>query len=286
MLVIIIVLSVIAALFNAWSAVIQRYEAGNVEASELFRKDFMKSLTKNPKWLGAFGLQILAFLFQAAALRNGSLIVVQPILTIDLIFLLFILYFEKHVPIGKREWIAILMICIGLSGTLLFASPKAGQQPYQTSSLILIICVITTLVLIAAFIVRRTKSKSYRALISAIGAGLSFALVDVFAKIVSRQVSSGLFFIVSHWQAWALAATGIISIIMAQNTYGSGPVAVSQPTMEIIEPIAGVALGIYIFGDSVNLSPVNLLLSLICAVIACSGIVLLSRSKILLAQEI
>ncbi|MEI9913466.1 MAG: hypothetical protein WDN66_00390 [Candidatus Saccharibacteria bacterium] len=47
--VIIIGLTIIAALLNAWSVVIQRYEAGEVDPKELFRRDFMKNLSKNPK---------------------------------------------------------------------------------------------------------------------------------------------------------------------------------------------------------------------------------------------
>lgn len=284
--ILIVVFSVIAALLNAWSAVIQRYEAGEVSAKELFRRDFMKRLSKNTKWLGAFGLQVLAFLFQAAALRKGSLIEVQPIMTIDLIFLLIILHFNKHVSIGKRELLAIFMICVGISCTLLFAKPVAGQRPYSVSSLIFVICLAAAVIMIGIFIVRRTQTSSYRALIAAMAAGISFAIVDVFAKIVSRQISLGILTVLSGWQVWCLFAVGIVSIIMTQNTYGSGPVAVSQPTMEIVEPVVGVILGIYIFGDSVSLDPLNLAFSLVAALIACGGIVILSHSKRLQSQNI
>ncbi len=174
----------------------QRYEAGNVSPKELFRRNFMKRLSTNKKWLG------------------------------------------------------IVMICLGLYGALVFANPTANQCPYSTVNLMFIIFIVLAVILISIF--------------------------------VSRQVSSGLVFLVSHWQVWALFISSIVSIIMMQNTYGSGPVAVSQPTMEIVEPIAGLALGIIIFGDSVNLSSGNLLLALVSGAIACVG----SRSKRLQAQKL
>src|ERR1700722_19173874 len=93
----IISLAVVAAFLNALSSVLQRYEAGQAEAEELFRRNFIKTLSKNPKWIAAFGLQIIAFLFQAAALRRGAMVVVQPLLTCELVFMLLILHYYKNV---------------------------------------------------------------------------------------------------------------------------------------------------------------------------------------------
>lgn len=279
MLVFIITFSVIAALLNAWSAVIQRYETGDVDSKELFKRNIFISLSKNPKWLGAFGLQILAFLFQAAALRKGSLITVQLIMVVDLVFLMLILHFYKKVKMGKYEWLAIAMICLGLSGTLIFASPSTASKPYSETSLSVSMVTVALIILISIFFIRRTKSKNVRALISATSAGFSFALVDAFTKIVSGQIGHGLGFLFSNFGIWGLAVTGIVAIVMTQNTYSSGPVTVSQPTMEIVEPIIGVALAIYVFGDSVNLGVVNITFALLSAIIAGSGIVILSKSK-------
>jgi drug/metabolite transporter (DMT)-like permease len=286
MLVLVVIFAVVGAFFNAWAAVIQRYEAGQLEPEQLFRHHFMKRLLKNKKWLAAVGMQILAFLFQAAALHRGSLILVQPIMTIDLVFLLLLLHFHKHVHIGAHELIAIAMICLGLSGALVFASPTAGKVMPGNKKVVLVICVISAIILVGIYLVRRTQSKNWRAMISAIAAGFSFGLVDLFTKIFSQQVSHGVGFIFTDWQIWGLVASGLLATVMTQNAYGSGPIAISQPTMEIVEPIVGVALGIYIFGDSVNLSSGNLALSLIAGLIACSGIVLLSRSKRLQSQAI
>ncbi len=282
----IIFFAIMAAFFNAESAVIQRYQAGKPESHELYRSDFIKGLSKNPKWIGGAGLQVLGFFCQAAALRKGSLIVVEPLLTIDLIFMMLILHSSKHVPVGKREWAAILMICSGLGCMLASANPVAGKKPYELSRLTLSVMIIGIIILIGIYFIRRIKQSSYRALVAGIAAGFSFSLVASFTKIVTGQLDQGLIYVFTNWQLWALLTVGLVSVIMAQNTYGSGPVAVSQPTMEIIEPVVSIALGIYLFSDMVNLDPIHLFFAAISATVAGLGIVILSRSKKLQVLEI
>lgn len=275
----IIIFSITAAFLNAVSVMIQRYETGQPDKKELYRRDFSKTLTKNPKWIGAFGLQALAFLFQAAALRKGSLLIVEPLLSLELVFLMILLHFRKNLPVGKREWLGIALICVGLSGTLIAADPHSGQKPYALFRLVLVISLMAGITAIAIYIVRRSGRSKYRAAISAIAAALSFALVAVFTKIVTGQLSHGLAYVLSDWQIWGLCLVGIVSIILMQNSYGAGPVAISQPTMGVVEPVVSIILGIYLFGDRVNLSTLNLLLAIITAVMAGIGITLLSRSK-------
>ncbi len=275
----IVVFAVLASIFNAWSSVIQRSAAGQPNPEELFRRDFIKNLSKNPKWIGASGLAVIAYFFQAAAVRDGSLILVEPILTTDLIYIMMILHFSKKTPIGKKEWLSILMICIGLSGMLISANPEAGHKPYSLIHLILSSAIILIVVAVGIYLVRRTKSHSYRAAISGVAAGFSFALIIAFTKIVSIQLSHGPLFVLTHWQVWALAASGIVGIIMSQNTYGAGPLAASQPAMELAEPIVSIFLGVYLFSDTINLNAVNLFFTIVMAIVAGVGIATLGRSK-------
>ncbi len=279
LIVFIVFFAVIAALFNALAAVIQRYQAGEPQPLELFRGEFSKRLFNDRLWIAGFGLEIVAFIFQASALIHGSLLIVQPIMTIDLVFLLLILHFFKNVRVGKREWLAIVMVCGGISGMLISAMPKVCHKPLILTHFLLVALLVLALISIGIYIVRHSAKNSTRALVAGIAAGLSFAMVAVITKIVTGQLDHGIWYILSHWQVWALLIAGIVATVMTQNAYGSGPVAVSQPTMEIIEPLISIVLGIYLFGDVINLGLVNIIFALITAVIAGIGIALLGTSK-------
>src|SRR5580692_9419840 len=113
------VLAVAAALSNALTSVFQRM--GVEDAPE-------ESTMRRGVWLLGFGFMICAFLFQAFALHIGRLSVVQPILTMELLFLVFILGTYFRFSISIREWVGAGAIAVGLSGFLFFAAPGGGEQ--------------------------------------------------------------------------------------------------------------------------------------------------------------
>ena len=281
----IIALSVGAALFNAVSVVVQRKVAGKPTANELFRVPFIKNLTLNRLWLGGFGLQGIAFLLQAAALRHGSLIVVEPILTLDLVFIMLILRFKYLVRHGPQAWSAVAMICIGLSGLLASAQPHHGHYRFIMAYWVTAVGSILLLINLAVFYVRRTDSDRKRAWVMGLAAGLSFALAAVFTKLTVLHLHYGLLAEFSDWPIYALLLSGILSIIMTQNTYGAGPVVISQPTMELTEPVISIVMAMLLFGDTINLNPGALVLEVMTGLIACTGIWLLGRSDSLRLQN-
>src|ERR1700683_1670264 len=87
----------------------------------------MTHALKKRGWLIGFGLLLGVFVLQASALRVGKLSVVQPVLTTELIFLVFILVVGFHRTIGWRELMGIAAIVAGLAGFFVSASPAAGN---------------------------------------------------------------------------------------------------------------------------------------------------------------
>jgi drug/metabolite transporter (DMT)-like permease len=281
----VIIFSISAAFLNAISVVVQRKVAGKPAANELFRVPFIKNLTLNKLWLVGFGLQVMAFFLQAAALSKGSLIIVEPILTIDLVFILLILHFRYHVRTGLRGWVAVLMVCVGLSGLLASAQPHHGHQRFEFTFWVIAIGSILLLINLAVFIVRRTESSQRRSLIMGVAAGLSFALSAVFTKLTVIRLHFGFLAEFTGWPIYALLLAGILSIIMTQNTYGAGPVVISQPTMEITEPIISIVMAMLLFGDTIDLHPTAIMLEAVTGLLACVGIWLLGRSDSMQLQN-
>lgn len=274
----IIALSVGAALLNAISVILQRRVAGNPAPGELFRIPFIKNLTLNKIWLAGLGLQAVAFLLQAAALRHGSLIVVEPLLTIDLVFMLLILHYKYNVHANPRDWGAIAMICIGLTGLLISTDVRHVRHHFSYSSWVAAVSVILFLIIAAIFIVRREESSKQRAWIMGAAAGLSFALGAAFTKLTVSRLHFGVMAEFHGWPIYALILSGILAILMTQNAYGAGPLVSSQPIMEITEPIVSIILAMLLFGDSIDLRPAAIFMEVITGLTACVGIWLLSSS--------
>src|SRR5690349_3529772 len=85
-----ILLSLAASLCTATSSICQRLGARHLEASGHQVRGFdallVFRLATQPVWLLGFTAMIVGFVLQVAALRFGPLALVQPILTVELLF--------------------------------------------------------------------------------------------------------------------------------------------------------------------------------------------------------
>jgi drug/metabolite transporter (DMT)-like permease len=279
-MVFIIAAALIAAFFNAAAGVLQRRAAGHVEAHELFRKALSIKLTRHRLWLAGIVLETGAFVLQAAALRHGSLVLVEPLLVTDLVFLLLLLHFRFNIKPGVREWLAVGCICAGLSALLAAANPRGGHLQFSGLAWALMSGSITIVIAIGAFAMRRLHSSVQRAATGGIAAAMSFALVAALTKLTMQKLAaSGLGSVFSGWELYALAVAGILSLIVMQNAYAAGPLVVSQPIMEIMDPLVTAIIGILVFGDIISTSAGALAIEVLGALLAATGIVLMGSSK-------
>jgi drug/metabolite transporter (DMT)-like permease len=268
-----------AAALNAGSAVLQRLAAGQPDIRQLFSANLAAQVATNRKFIAGIGLQVLGFLAQAVALSNGPLVVVQPTLTMDLVFLLLFIYFTVGVRAGVREWLAVGLICSGLSVLFVAARPRGGQLEYSVFPWIVIVLTLGAFVGVCVLGVRRLRSLKGRALLAGMAASGAFALNAAFTKLaLNRMQQSGFLAMLTHWPVYALIISGIASLFLMENAYSAGPLAYSQPTLEITEPIISAIIGIVVFGDVINRTPLALTGELAGAALLGAGIVLLAGS--------
>src|SRR3974390_589190 len=121
------VLAVGAALCNALTSVFQRMGVEDAPEESTMRLSLMAHAIRRGIWLLGFARMIVSFLLQSFALHIGRLSVVQPILTMELLFLVAILGTYFRFSISIREWIGASAIAFGPSGFLYFAAPGGGD---------------------------------------------------------------------------------------------------------------------------------------------------------------
>jgi uncharacterized membrane protein len=109
------VLALGAALANALTSVFQRLGVESAPSDTTMRLSLMTYALRRGVWLLGFAMMIVSFVMQAVALHFGQLSQVQPILTIELVFLAAILAIWFRFPIGVREWFGAVCVAAGLS---------------------------------------------------------------------------------------------------------------------------------------------------------------------------
>lgn len=279
MLFIAVIAALVGSLANATSGVLQRQATGTPEARELFSRHFMVTLARNQMWLLGEALDIFGFLLQAVALKFGSLTLVEPLLTTNLIFVLLILRWRFQVPAKWREWGGAVAICVGLSFLLLAASPHGGQVQFNGSDWLITALSIGVFVIASAVLVRRIPMAAWRAAIAGVAAGANFALTAAFTKLAVNKLQLGIPTLMSSWEVYALIASGICALLVMQSAYGAGPLAISTPAMQIVDPLLSVVIGILLFNDFVDFSSGAIAAEIVSGLVMVGGIIALGSSK-------
>jgi len=279
--------AILGALFNAISSLIERIATNKPNKDKLFSLSFFHEMIRSRLFILGFLLQIAGFGATALALKNGPLIIVEPLLTIDLVFLLVLIHWRLKLWVKLRDWIAVGAIILGLSGLMFTSNPHGGRLNYQTLPWIVLVSIIGPIILALAIITKRVNSVKIRALLAGIAASFAYALAAAFTKLSLNLFNRyGFEAVLTNWSIYGLIVVGIISIYLMTNVYGAGPLAISQPTMEIFDPTITVMIGILIFGDSYNTSLISLILIPVCGLLLVFGIMFLGSSPTLHQAEI
>ncbi len=242
-----------AALANALTSVLQRMGVEDAPARMTLHVSLLTHALRRGVWLLGFAVMIASFILQAVALHLGRLAQVQPVLTTELLFLVAILATWFRFTVGLREWLAAAAAAAGLAGFLLFAQPTGGDQMPSNLGWILAggACV-GAMVLCVTLALRGPRW--WRAAMFGTAGAVGFAFTASLTKVTTDYVASDWASAFRHWQPYGLAVFGVASVFLAQNAYHAGPIAASQSSLVLVDPLASILLGVGLFGDSLRTS--------------------------------
>jgi hypothetical protein len=83
---------------------------------------------------------------------------------------------------------------------------------------------------------------------------IGFAFTASLTKVVSTYAAQDWASIFRHWETYALALCGAASLFLAQNAFHAGPIAASQSTLVMVDPLASILIGVSLFGDNLRTS--------------------------------
>ena len=84
-------------------------------------------LFRNPLWLLGWVALAAAFLFQALALHDGEVSIVQPLLATELVFVLVLRRVWIHQSILPVTWGGAALTCAGLVVFIVAGEPRGGH---------------------------------------------------------------------------------------------------------------------------------------------------------------
>jgi drug/metabolite transporter (DMT)-like permease len=235
-------------------------------------------LFRNPLWLFGWVALVGAFVFQALALHNGLISVVQPVLATELVFMLVLRRFWIHQSIRASTWGAAALTCVSLTVFIVMSEPRGGQ-PNPVSghwlTAVLACCAAAAVLAVAA----RWGSPGRRAALYASASAVMWALVATFIKATTDTLTQfGVAGAFTHWPVYALAAGSVAALFLMQAALHVGPLRASQPFLVIIDPIVSIGLSVWLFGERFTSDASVLVVAAVAFAVMCVGVVLLTQT--------
>ena len=128
------ILFALAAAFSNALNMVTQHIASTSDPGHSKGWQFVRYLVSNPLWL--FGWVALAgsFIFQALALHNGQMSVVQPLLVTELVFALVLRRLWIRQQIRNLTWWAAAVTCGSLALFVAVAEPTGGNAQPTSSA--------------------------------------------------------------------------------------------------------------------------------------------------------
>ncbi len=102
--------------------------------------------------------------------------------------------------------------------------------------------------------------------------------VAVLMKVAIRATTFGIGGMLTRWPVYALAAAAVTGTLLEQSALHVGPLSVSQPLLVMIDPLASIILGIWLFDERFTDSPAKIAIAGVAFAVMAAGVIVLSRT--------
>jgi len=270
-----------AALWLGGGFVLQQHVAATLPWSDVLSPRLLLDLVRKPLWVAGIAVMVIGQLLGAAALGQGSLALVEPLLAANLLFALSVSALWRRHRLGGREWGGALLLIAGLAGFLLAADPGDGPGGrVHWYGWVVAAGSILVLVVFLVFLARRTDLAGEGTLLGT-AAGVLFGLQDALTSRAVPLIGHGPLGMLTSWKPYAVLGVALVGLVLGQSAFRAAPLTASLPGLTVAEPLTGIALGAVLFSEPLRLSAPAVLAEVAAFVAIAFGVVLLTRSPLI-----
>lgn len=272
-----VLFALLAAFSNALNVTTQHI-ASTSSPAKVSGWQLVAYLIRSPLWLFGGAAVLAAFVFQAVALNNGELSVVQALLVTELVFGLVLRKIWIRQSIRPTAWLSAVLTCVGLAVFVTVNEPQGGTPSPTSHAWVTALATCGGAAAIMALMARR-GSPTRRAGLYAAAAATVWALEATFIKTTTETLTeSGLAAMFMHWPLYAVAVGGIAGAVLVQAALHVGPLSVSQPLLVIVDPSLSIILSIWLFHERYADGPTAITEGMVAFIVMCLGVVALTRT--------
>jgi drug/metabolite transporter (DMT)-like permease len=273
-----LLLAVLSSAFFGVGVALQQRPARSISSDLAARPRILVRLARRRAWLLGVVAELAGFVLQVFALRTGSLVVVQPVITVSLLFTIGLAAVWSDSPISAAEWASVGAVVVGLATFLIVAQPQlSGGANASAGDWLATLLALGGAVVVLGAVARRHVGRA-RAAVFGAAAGLADAAMAVVTKAFAHDLNIGVSHTVTSWTPYTLVGAGIIALTVSQSAYQAAWPTVSLPIITVTDPVISSAVGVAIFGEVLHLNDATAPIAIAAIGLMVAGLGLLSRS--------
>jgi hypothetical protein len=111
--------------------------------------------------------------------------------------------------------------------------------------------------------------------------GLQASLMQSAVHVLTHE---GVLALLATWNGYAVAAMALLGMLLVQSAFEAAPLPASYPAVVITELLAGIAIGVWLLGGNLVLSPLRIAITLIGLLVLVAGVYLLTTSPLVTGE--
>jgi drug/metabolite transporter (DMT)-like permease len=257
----------------------QRVAARSKESSGHAVRLLLDLMHQRAWWAGVI-VMIIGQLLGGLALGLASVAVVEPLLSASLLFAFIIAAFLSNQRVRWHEILGALLVSAALGVFLAVGDPLSSDHPKANRAVVVLAIAVVAGVVATLVIVGTRRGLVVRSVLFATGAGLLYGLQDVSTRAAAFNIDHlGVRQVFLHAWVYVVIGAAIVGIALSQSAFRAARLDHSLPPIAAAEPIAGIALGIFLLGDTVSVSIPGLAAEAACIAAMIVGVIFIGRSK-------
>lgn len=236
-------------------------------------------LVRNNRWL--LGLCALGSgaVLHASALGFAPLSVVQPIGVLALPITVLLTAREdgkKITELNPNVTLAVVASTSGVAAFVLLAASSATATEVRPGDQVLATQIVAVAVAALGLAGMLSRSK-IRCVIFAAGCASAYGYVSLMMRAVVQKLGVSWLEEISLVQVLGIVAAMLVGAWLLQHAYASGPPDLVVACLTVVDPLVAVGLGIGLLGEADRVSTAIAAAELLCALVACAGVIGLAR---------
>ncbi|MGN6338252.1 DMT family transporter [Mycobacterium sp.] len=269
-------LALSSALCVAIGDVLQQRAAHCIADSSVGPLELFAGLLRNQRWWWGTLLLVASIALQAAALGEGSVLLVQALLMTSVLFALPINARLWHRTVTGGEWVWAALLTAAVIVFVVVGNPQAGHSGASLRTWAAVAAVLGPLV-VGCVVAGRVWGGAAAAALFAFASGSLWGVFAVLAKEVVARLGEGAGAVSRTPELYGCILVALGGVAWSQSAFRAGPLTASMPTLQMSQPVVAAVLGVVVLGETLNTGRVGIIALVAAALVMTAAIVKLAR---------